>query len=76
MDKIVVAIFCVYIAAFVVTFGHSAANYEFETRVAQCVERPYSSQHSCTIDSNIGKVSVSILAGVLWPLYWSWEAWS
>jgi hypothetical protein len=54
-----------YATVAVVTFGHSAADEPLE-----CPERAIYCTRS---DMQMRAVAGGLLAGVTWPLYWSWE---
>ncbi|CAB4137262.1 hypothetical protein UFOVP319_19 [uncultured Caudovirales phage] len=49
-----------YAAAAIATFGHAAQN---------------AATRNPDMPSDIA-ASAGLLAGIAWPLYWSWEAWS
>lgn len=61
-----------YIAVGIVTFGHGAAHADRE--YAECEARPAPPKETRFCE-NVGPVA-GMGAGLLWPLYWSWEAWS
>jgi hypothetical protein len=60
-----------YAVAAIITFGHAATNGERE-RLARCA----ANRHSFACYSKEEPVLGGILAGLMWPLYLSWEAWS
>lgn len=56
-----------YVLAAIVTFGHAAANH-----VYTCNFIP-----GCSGDRETGqKAAIGLVAGFVWPLYWSWEVFS
>lgn len=57
-----------YAAIAIVTFGHSAAD--------EPLTCPPEARYCLDSDMTGRAVMGGILAGMLWPLYWSWEAWS
>lgn len=64
-----------YVTIAVVTFGHAAANREdwYQANCAGTIlGSPLKRECLLLVDSS----GVGIAAGFLWPLYWSWEAWS
>lgn len=65
-DRIGVGLFLAYCAIAIFTFGFAAAHHP------ACVAP---ADHSTVCDLDSPTVS-GIAAAVLWPLYWSWEAWS
>jgi len=65
-DRIGLGLFLAYIAVAVFTFGFAAAHHPV------CVPPP-NRQFACDADS---PTVSGLAAAVLWPLYWSWEAWS
>lgn len=73
-NRLLIAAALAYLVVAVITFGHAAANSEREAdaNYAQCMadER----QQVCL--RSIDPPFAGIMAGALWPLYWSWEAWS
>lgn len=59
-----------YALAAIVTFGHAAANHVYTCN-------PIPRWEICNGDRETGqKAMVGIMAGFVWPLYWSWEAFS
>ncbi|RIA37507.1 hypothetical protein DFR49_3392 [Hephaestia caeni] len=52
-----------YACIAIVTFGHAAANHA-------CDRSPYAP--NCAGQASIN----AFVAAAVWPLYWSWEAWS
>jgi hypothetical protein len=53
----------IYAAVAIVTFGRAAAN-------AECIY--VRAEAGCSND----KAAKGFMAAAIWPLYWSWEAWS
>ena len=59
MNKAILAA-VIYILVAILTFGHSAARSTLgDTPMASAVER---------------RAADGMMAGIFWPLYWSWEA--
>lgn len=54
----------IYLVMAVVTFGHAAAHHP------PCIE---TERKYCPED---GKALAGMGAAILWPFYWSWEAWA
>ena len=51
-----------YAVVAVITFGHAASNTNHCLRQIRC--------------GTLAEAILGAYAGVFWPLYWSWEAWS
>jgi hypothetical protein len=67
------ALGALYLTVAVVTFGHSAAHAErFNTAHCATLEQRIAVGADCYRPATMS----GIAAGILWPLYWSWEAWS
>jgi hypothetical protein len=68
---ITVAVLCAVIA--LVTFGHSAAG-QTEWHEAHCQT---AAQREEMLSNCVSITPVTAgVAALLWPFYWSWEAWS
>lgn len=63
-----------YAAAGILTFGHAAASRQAEeaAEYAACKAEP---ERLCFKSNELAPMA-GLLAAPLWPLYWSWEAWS
>jgi hypothetical protein len=78
-EKIAFGCVLAYLAVAIVTFGHSASAHYREDRsdYAQCrAEQVTNARVICIDDSSEKAGTAGSVAGLLWPLYWSWEAWS
>lgn len=63
-----------YALAAIITFGHAAASAE---RTGHADYQQCLSQHKEVCWRDDAKPSmVGMMGAMLWPLYWSWEAWS
>lgn len=71
-NKALVWFSIIWLFGAVVAFGHSAAN-EYPKRqeiYLQCKKNP----NAWCDDPREGVVAVALMAGVVWPLYFSWTA--
>lgn len=57
-----------YAVIAIVTFGHAAEHADSEHRMCRQQTNQY-----CGVRDGFVKGTI---AAVMWPLYWSWEAWS
>jgi hypothetical protein len=66
-----------YLAIGIVTFGHSAAGATAANAadLTACRDREKSNPKELCIDIDDAPLS-GMASAVLWPFYWSWEAWS
>jgi hypothetical protein len=68
-----------YAAVAVVTFGHSAAHREpiEQLEQAKCEARIAAGLEGYCFDNSTESAGMNgFVAALVWPLYWSWEAWS
>ena len=74
--RILPAIGALYVAIGVVTFGHSSAHAVRQAKVDYAACQADLASHKvlwCTDDSDMAAFK-GMAAAMLWPLYWSWEA--
>ncbi len=72
MEKLVIALPLLYLAVGVLSFGHSAARGDL-FYADHCVTQ------QMRLDDGRCQELISgnaFFAGVFWPIYWTWEAWS
>lgn len=65
-----------YGAMAIITYGHSASRfYRAETAGYEAcqAERKAGKAHHCYDGRSEEAATIGIIAGMLWPLYWSWE---
>ncbi len=69
-------VFSAYAVIAVATFGHAAASRDRadQAEYRECLRRAERVNMTC-FNNRYGGL-VGLLAAPLWPLYWSWEAWS
>lgn len=74
MKKLHIAAAALYFGLAIITFGHAAAQSErrINAEVAKCEQR---TPNALCWDSPATPGASGVLAAMLWPLYWSWEAW-
>lgn len=66
------ALTAAYVLIAIVTFGYAAAHAQvrYDARCGPAEQRLVLSSNCDTLP-----VGVGLFAGLLWPLYWSWEFW-
>lgn len=75
MIRALIGLAVLYGTVAVITFGHGAARAEQKYRAdhAACLARH--DPHEVCWESDVPAAN-GLAAALLWPLYWSWEAWS
>lgn len=73
MKRTTLAALLLYLVGAIITFGHAAA-FNATWREANCATRDQrlESPDNCYAAS----WGPALPAAMVWPLYWSWEAWS
>lgn len=71
-ERLITLAAAAYIAVGIVTFGHGAAHADREHAACEAKPLPPKAIRWCEDTAPINGLG----AAVLWPFYWSWEAWS
>ncbi len=76
--RIVITLASLYAAFAIMTFGHAAAFAQRaeDARMRACEARVAVKRDGVCWESGERVVMSGFMGGALWPLYWSWEAWS
>ena len=75
MSKLHSTLAALYLAAAIITFGRAAAQSEKESRAEYAECQRQTSKYGICYRSDIA-AGDGFVAAALWPLYWSWEAWT
>ena len=69
-----------YALVAIVTFGHAAASQAERNRTVYAICRDDNPENLrlCEVDRayEVPSTFSGLVSGAIWPLYWSWEAWS